>query len=635
MGMPGARRQSPPGFSPPQLATLIKQVPEGDEWIHEIKFDGYRIIALIQDGAARLLTRRGLDWTGKFPSIANAILLLPVSTAVVDGEAVMLDKNGVSNFQALQNSLRERAEHELTYFLFDLTYCNGYDLRNVPLLKRKDLLRHLLNEAGQDTPLRFSDHVQGRGREFFALACRRRLEGVVSKLAVSPYLSKRSRSWVKTKCIQRQEFVLGGYSDPAGSRIGFGSLLLGYYDPRGNLIYCGRVGTGFSAGTLRDLYKELKKREQPAPSFANPPRGADARGVHWIRPELVAEVEFTERTFEGILRHPSFQGLREDKPAGSVKWEEPLDSDTIKMTKASSTRGHARAVRLTHPDKVLFPEQGVTKGALAQYYESIAENILPYVVHRPLMLLRCPDGRHKECFFQKHLTGTAPQALHGIRVKEKKKEAVYPAIEDVQGLISLVQLGTLEIHVWGSNEDHLEQPDRMVFDLDPDIGLPWDLIVKSAVQLKELLEDFELTSFVKTSGGKGLHVVVPLRPHLIWEEVKTFSHGVATLLAGFEPERYTTAMSKSRRRGKIFIDYLRNTRGATWIAPYSTRARSGAPVSAPLSWKELMENSRLRPDFYSMENLTARLEQSGDPWSEFFKVRQSITRKILKKLVRM
>jgi len=629
----GAREGTLPDFVAPQLATLVGRAPAGEDWLHEIKLDGYRVLARIERGRARLLTRNGKDWSARFPGIAAAAARLKVDRALLDGEIVALDEHGVSKFEKLQEALsRERSEH-LVYFIFDVLHLDGRDLRAVPQVERKTLVARLLGSAR--TPIRYSEHVEGQGGAFFDRACELGLEGIVSKQKEAPYRSGRGSAWVKVKCASSQEFVIAGYTDPKGTRAGFGALLLGVHDKAGGLTYAGRVGTGFDQRLLKGLVTKLKALEQPKSPFSKLPASAVTRDVHWVKPSLVADVAFTNWTRDGILRHPTFHGLREDKPAGEVVKEEPkapapADSAPRKRRggRLARTRGSEggttiAGVTLTHPDRVLYPAQGITKRDLAVFYEEIADWILPHIVERPLSLVRCPEGQGKACFYQKHAGAGAPEALKGVKIKEKGAVRTYLYVEGLEGLISLVQMGVLELHPWGSRVDDLEHPDRLTFDLDPAPGLPWKRVVDTARQLRSLLAEVHLTAFVKTTGGKGLHVVVPLAPKQPWESVKDFARAVAESMARHSPSEYTATASKAHRKGKIFIDYLRNSRGATAVAAYSTRALPGAPVATPIDWDEL--GADLRSDHYTVENLPRRLASlKTDPWEGFLKSRQSI-----------
>ncbi|HYL05377.1 MAG TPA: DNA ligase D [Thermoanaerobaculia bacterium] len=649
--VPGARRGPLPRTIAPALATLVSAPPAGGQWLHEIKFDGYRVVCEVARGKARLLTRHGKDWTGRFPPVAAAAAELPVDSLALDGEVTVLLPDGKTSFQALQESFGEGGGlpgAAMVYFVFDLLYLDGYDLRPAPLAERKEALRRLLEAAGVTAdggPLRWSDHVTGQGEDFYRHACRYGLEGIVSKRADLPYRAGRSKEWLKVKCLQRQEMVIGGFTDPEGARAGLGALLLGAYED-GKLVYAGKVGTGFTAQVLLDLRRRLEPSERRTPPFANPPRGAEARGAHWVEPKLVCEVAFTEWTRDGHLRHPTFQGLREDKPAREVRRElpepppaaarpaggrEPAAAAAAPAAPAAPKAAGARSkavevagVRLTHPDKVLFPDRGLTKRDVAEYYERIAGWILPRLADRLLVLVRCPEGQAGECFYQKHLTEQFPAAVLRVPVEEGGKKVSYGAIDSLPGLVSLVQMGVLEIHIWGAHRDQIERPDYAVFDLDPDVGLPWERVAEAALGLRNELAEAGLRSFLKSTGGKGLHVVLPLARRHTWDELKDFTHAVAEGLAASQPDRYTTNPLKARRKGRIFVDYLRNGRGATSIAAYSTRSRPGAPVSTPLAWEELAGD--VRADTYTIENLPERLEsQAVDPWHEIDEVKQSLT----------
>ena len=599
-------RDALPPFVAPQLATLVAEPPEGAEWVYELKLDGYRIEARIQRGAARLFSRGGNEWTQRLPTVARALAALPVRRALLDGEVVVL-REGLSDFQALQNAISARDDSRCVYFVFDLLHLDGHDLRGRPLLERKEALRELLK--GADDRTRYSDHVAGRGAEFFHKACARGAEGAVCKRADAPYGSGRSRDWLKVKCKARQEFVIGGFTAPAGARAHLGALLIGEHAPGGELRYAGKVGTGFSAQSLAELHRKLRALERRESPFDPAPRGAEARGVRWVRPELVAEVEYTERTRDGRVRHPSFRGLREDKPAMQVTPERPAPA----------------APRLTHPERVVYPELGITKQDVARYYAEVAPFLLPHAANRPLALVRCPEGRTGPSFFQKHPGRGTPDSIQRVPVRESGGVAEYMVISDAAGLAGLVQLGALEIHAWGSRASDLEHPDQVTFDLDPDPTVPWKDVVAAARALRERLEELGLESFAKTTGGKGLHVVAPLAPRASWDEVKAFARALADELVTREPERYLAKASKKERRGKIFIDYLRNTRGATAVCPYSTRAREGAPVATPVAWGEI--GARLDPRRFTLLSVPRRLAKAArDPWEGYTKLRQSLPR---------
>ncbi|MBI5445224.1 MAG: DNA ligase D [Deltaproteobacteria bacterium] len=625
--LPGARRTARPASLRPQLASPVAAAPEGDGWLHEIKYDGYRILCVVEAGEATLWTRRGNDWTDRFPDVARAAAALPLGEAVYDGELVVLGRDGRPDFQALQNALRGAKGGAVAYYLFDLPYGDGYDLSRTPLSARKELLRRIL-ELGTpaNSPLKFSDHIRGHGPTVHDNACRLSLEGIVSKRADSAYEQRRTRSWLKTKCFRRQEFVVGGYTDPAGSRTGFGSLLVGYYDDAGALVFCGGVGTGFDQATLGMLHRKLRELEAAEPAFRNPPR---ARGLHWVRPELVAEVEFADWTDEGILRHPSFKGLREDKPPRDVVRERPLDAPAAGVRSSGAGRERSRTVgrrargRLTHPERVVYPGEGITKRDVAEYYAEVAPWLLPHVADRPLSIVRCPDGTAGECFYQRHVAERLPPPLRSVAIDIESGREDFLALDDAEGLLALVQLGALELHPWGCRAGDPERADRLIFDLDPGPGVAWEEVVRAAFLLREHLDRVGLESFPKTSGGKGLHLVVPLTRPAPWARLRSFAKRVADEIARSEPERFVAAMTLSKRKGRIFVDYLRNGRAATCVAAYSTRARPGAAVSLPLSWEEL--SPRIRPDGFTISDVRSRLAHlDKDPWEGFFHVRQGL-----------
>lgn len=648
--LPGARKRPYPRDLPGvEMATLVAAVPTGEEWLHEIKYDGYRMMAVLRGGRARLITRNRKDWTGSFPTLTEEMERWPETTAILDGEVVALDEKGISDFQRLQNALSGEERARLVYFVFDLLYLDGWDLSPVPLESRKAALQSFLARVARaEGPIRYSDHMIGRGAEFFDEACRLGLEGLVSKTRTSVYRSGRSKDWLKTKCLKRQELVVGGYTDPAGSRTGLGSLLLGYYDDRRKLIYAGRAGTGFTQRSLEEIRRRLESLKRDTAPFANPPR---ERGLHWVEPSLVAEVEFQEWTREGVMRHPRFRGLREDKPSSQVVKETPdRGSDagsspprsrgrasSRKTTPArrgptrpeSDREGTIEGVKLTNPDRVLYQAQGITKLDLARYYQRVAPFMLPHVQRRPLMLLRCPRGQGQPCFIQKHGGESVPDAVLQVEIQEGRGKAIGLAIEDAAGLLSLVQMGALEIHAWGARVDHIEKPVVMIFDLDPDPSVEWKRVMSTALEIRERLEHLGLVSFVKTTGGKGLHVTVPLRPKATWESVREFTRALAGTFVKDRPSEYTIELSKARRHGKILIDWMRNGRGATAIVPYSSRAREGAPVAAPLRWEEVGRS--LDPARFTIEAMLRRTSEE-DPWKDYADVRQSLTLSMMKTL---
>jgi bifunctional non-homologous end joining protein LigD len=622
-----------PGFVAPQLATLVDSVPEGEGWLHEVKFDGYRLLCRIENSHVQFLTRQAQDWTPSFKELADSAKKLSVGQALLDGEVVALDEQGKSNFQRLQNSLKGGNRALLIYFAFDLLHLDGRDLRGVPLVRRKEMLRRLLDASAgrRDAELiRYSEHWTGDGQALYEESCRRGLEGIISKRSDAPYRSERSREWLKIKCLKRQEFVIGGFTEPAGSRSGLGALLLGVFDQRRDLRYAGRVGTGFTHKSLAELRARLEPLARRTPPFVDPPKGYAAKGVHWVEPKLVAEVRFTEWTEDNLLRHPSFHGLREDKaPAGIVREQERRINTAAPAE--SADEGAIAGVKLTHPDRLVYPEQNLTKRELASYYEVIADWILPHVARRPLTLVRCPQGRKKQCFYQRHAGESLREPVHIISVKEGKGVAPYVWIDSLGGLVSLVQMGVLEIHTWGARVDRLEEPDRVTFDLDPDPALPWSRLREAAELLRGTMEDLRFGAFAKTTGGKGLHVVVPLAPKQDWDVVKQFAGRVAKRIAYEAPDLYTATASKAKREGKIYIDYLRNAWAATAVCAYSTRARAGAPVSVPLRWDELAHD--VRGDYFTVRNVPDRLARiSGDPWDGYEAARVPVMAGTLNKL---
>jgi bifunctional non-homologous end joining protein LigD len=629
--VPGARRAALPKFVQPQLATLVERPPDGDGWLHELKHDGYRILARVEHRRAQLFSRNARDWTEKFPTVAEALGRLPVEEAILDGEVTLLLPDGTSSFQALQNFGSGAARGQLAYMVFDLLYLDGRDLTGARLEDRKAALARLLASTNdQAAALRYSDHVVGAGADFFAHACKLGLEGIVSKKRDAPYRGTRGPEWLKIKCLKQQEIVIGGYTEPEGSRIGIGALLGGVFES-GRLVYVGKIGTGFDNRMLRDLQQRLSRLEQKTSPFASRPAGA-AR-AHWVKPELVAQVSFSEWTSDGKLRHPAFQGLREDKPADSVVRERPATTeDEMKRTaraprssRSAKTTAEAvvAGVRLTHADRVLYPSHGTTKLDLARFYESIAKWILPHLEDRPTTLVRCPEGAHKPCFYQKHVGYWAPESLRRVKIQEKRKVGEYLVVDSLASLIGLVQIGILEIHTWNSVVKRLEQPDRVVFDLDPGPGVEWAQVIECARVIREALHTLELESFVKTTGGKGLHVVAPVVPGPSWDETSAFTRAVAQSVARANPRRYITSMAKAERRGKIFIDYLRNIRGATSVAAYSTRATPQATMSVPLTWDEL--STKITSDHFTIANVPQRMAGlTADPWAAYWRTRQSL-----------
>ncbi|MCV9938118.1 DNA ligase D [Boseaceae bacterium BT-24-1] len=610
-----------PRFVEPCLATLQDKPPAGEAWLHEVKFDGYRLQGRISAGKVKLLTRTGLDWTERFGSgIADAFAALPCETALIDGEVVALGENGISSFSALQAALSDGETADLVFFAFDLLHLDGENLQAEPLLARKERLEELLRAAGPDSPLRYSEHFIEPGQIMLRHACRMGLEGVISKRAEAPYRSGLGRDWIKSKCTQRQEFVIAGYVPSKASRNQLGSLLLGYHEDD-ELKPVGRVGTGFTRNSAAALKKKLDAIAAKASPFKG--EAGRERGIVWVKPELVAEIAFGSWTTSKTLRHSAFLGLREDKPAQEVVAERPARAKPDRAAKKTSRKpaaGPETTVTLSNPDKPLWPDIGFTKQDLLDYYASVWEHMAPFVVERPLSLLRAPDGVGGQVFFQKHAGAGLHKAVS--RMKDKDGEELL-FIHDFDGLAALVQLGTVEVHVWGAKVGAVETPDQIIFDLDPDQGVPMERVREAALTVRQRLDELGFESFLKTSGGKGFHVVLPLKPKADWDEVKGFARDFAKAMEQAEPKLYTATLSKKARKGRIFIDYLRNGRGSTAIAPFSTRARPGAAVAMPVAW-ELLEKG-LAPDAFKAPEVTKK-GPPDDAWAAFFKPKRALKR---------
>jgi len=641
----GYPKEQLPAFVNPQLAMQAKSPSELAGWLHELKLDGYRIQARKDGARVSLLTRTGLDWTHRMKEIASEVSKLPAKSAIIDGEVVVLAADGTTSFAELQAAFREGEKHPLTYFAFDLLHLNGRSLRALPLIERKSILDSLLTSiSGEESIVRISEHVETDGAAVFAQACALGAEGIVSKRSSSKYTSGRSSSWLKIKCSYQQELVVGGFTLPSNGIHGVGALLLGYYDDHGNLIYAGRTGTGFTQKThhlLRDQLDDLRARSS---AFLDVPLSF-RRGAIWVRPKLVAQIAFASWTFDHLVRQAAFKGLREDKPARDVRREMPKDdaeppskaagkrTPSKAAAKVISSRGskatakdapeHA-AVRLTHPDKILDPQSKLTKQQLADYYWAVADYVLPYIENRPLSLVRCPEGATKPCFFQKHTSASLPPGIETIQVPDKKtgKPEPYITLSTRESLAGLAQMGVLELHPWGSRNDDLEHPDRIVIDLDPDEAISWKTLAESARQTRALLKELGLESFLKNTGGKGLHIVAPIVAEHDWPTLKQFAHAVALSLEKISPQLYLTKMSKAARKGRIFVDYLRNERGATAVSPFSPRARSGVTVSVPLSWSELDLPDRQVFHVSDFANWKGRLKR--DPWKSLPGLKQRI-----------
>ena len=606
-----------PADLPFQLATLVDDPPAGDEWIHEVKYDGYRLHLTLEGGIARAFTRNGADWSERFPGLTRAVEALPATSALLDGEAVVDDAEGRSDFGLLQEALAAKDSDAIRFEAFDLLYLNGYDLRPETLSRRKALLAALLDGAPPSGPLHAVEHFIGRGPEHHAASCALLLEGSMSKRADRPFVPGRTRDWLKVKCVARQEFVIGGWTDPAGSRAGFGALLLGVHSTSGMLRYAGRVGTGFTDRTIADVRARLDTLITDASPFADPPRLAH---THWVHPGLVAEVAFREWTRDGLLRQASFKGLREDKTTGDVAREATLSAQDATPASGPAT---VLGITITNPDRVLEPA-GISKLELARYYDAVAVWMLPHVVDRPLTIVRCPHG-DAGCFYQKHPEVRGwPDVFGTVEIRDSGGPATYFFVKDASGLIALAQLGTLEVHTWGSLASDPERPDRIIFDLDPGAGVEFAQVAEAARTVRDALGALGLEAFVKTTGGHGLHVVTPIVPQRTHDEVRAFAHGLVSTLAAAEPDRFTSVMAKDRRPGLVFVDYLRNSHGATAVCAYSTRARPGAHVSVPVTWDELAAG--LDPAAFDIRSVPERLAAlAADPWSRYAAARLPLT----------
>jgi bifunctional non-homologous end joining protein LigD len=643
-----------PEFVPPSLATLCDKAPSEPGWLHEIKFDGYRIQARIDRGRVALLTRKGLDWTDKFPNVAAAAAKLGARSALIDGEIVVEDERGVASFSGLQAALKAGEANSFIYYVFDLLHLDGRDLTALPLIGRKQQLKRLIGEKAEG-PMRYSEHFDEAGPLVLRHACEMGLEGIVSKRADAPYRGGRSDAFIKTKCANSQEFVVGGYSLSTVLPKAIGALVVGYYD-RGRLIYAGRIGTGYTRAVAADLWKRLHPLEREKPPFDQIPREeARRRDIKWVEPKMVIESEFRGWTADALVRQAAFKGVREDKPPQEVFREMPAsgasDADASKRAAAASTavatRTQARGsgkpgsktktkvrsstgsssgeeqkseVRFTHPDRVYWLDVGVTKQALADYYRAVWRCMAPHLIDRPLALVRCPDGTKGECFFQKHASAGLDDKYLKMVIDKNRRQVL--AVEDLDGLLSLVQAGVLEVHVRGSRIDRLDICDRIVFDIDPGPDVPWTQVVAAARDVRARLAAIDLVSFVKLSGGKGLHVVLPTAG-ADWETTKAFAQTVALAMHAESPDRYVVKMTKSLRPGKLFIDYFRNSLEQTSVAAYSTRARPGAPVSVPLTWEELGRSKGGAQ--YTVLNLGKRLlGLKQDPWQEMERLKQRL-----------
>ncbi|HCT04132.1 MAG TPA: DNA ligase D [Pseudomonas sp.] len=608
----------------PQLATLVDRAPDGD-WQYEIKFDGYRMLARILDGEVRLFTRNGHDWTERLPRQVKALQALKLKDSWLDGEVVSLNGDGLPDFQALQNAFDIGRSLDIVYYLFDAPFLGGVDQRKAPVEERRAALKSVLSRS-RSKLLRFSEAFVANQRDIIESACDLALEGVIGKRLGSPYVSNRNTDWIKLKCRLRQEFVIVGYTRPKGSRTGFGALLLAVNDATG-LVYAGRVGTGFDQPSLKAIYAQLTPLECKASPLATPLNSTQARGVHWVEPALVGEVHFAEWTREGIVRQAAFVALRTDKPVSQIIHEQPRAAKSLKASRPQKTEA---GVNITHPDRVIDPQSGTQKQQLAAFYEGISEWLLPFLRHRPVSLLRAPEGIEGEQFFQKHAERLAIPHIKQLDPALDPGHARLMEIDSVSALVGAVQMGAIELHTWGATSDKIETPDLFVLDLDPDPALPWKTMLEAAQLTLSVLDELGLDAFVKTSGGKGLHLVIPLARRDGWDRVKAFAKAIAQFMAQQLPERFTATSGPKNRIGKIFIDYLRNARGASTVAAYSVRARPGLPVSVPVSREELKDVRGAQQ--WTVANLQERLKGlKADPWVGYAN-RQKLSKKMWDKL---
>jgi bifunctional non-homologous end joining protein LigD len=621
----------------PELATLVEAPPKNaNEWLYEIKFDGYRLLARIQKHKPRLFTRNGHDWTGKLKALSQTLARMKLPDGWYDGEIVVLDEQGLPSFQALQGAFDAARTSNIVYYLFDLPFCDGTDLRHLPLVERRDRLAAVLEKASVDPEgvVRFSDTFDVDARDIVTSACKLGLEGVIGKKKSSPYVSRRSGDWIKLKCSQRQEFVIGGYTDPQGTRSGIGSLLLGVYDDDGNLRYAGNVGTGFSAKSLDAIRKKLNALHTDTRPF-HAATGMDKK-AHWVKPELVAEVSFAQWTITGRIRHSVFHGLRDDKPPKAIIREtampakSPVQADSgassspakKAASKPSVPESAISKLRVTHPERVIDESTGITKIDLIRYYGLVAPLMLEHLKGRPVSLVRAPSGVKGQMFFQKHLE-TAK--MIGVRQLSPELDPDHEPLMEVvsaQGMLNAAQMNVIEFHTWNAIKTAISKPDRMTFDLDPGQDVEWPAMQEAALVMRAFLNELGLVSFVKTSGGKGLHVIVPLKRRLGWDTVKDFSQAIVVHLAKALPQRFSAKSGPRNRVGKIFIDYLRNGFGATTVSAWSARGRPGMGVSVPLSWDEVEHLTSSAQ--WHVRNIHERLDAGNTPWEDYNAAAQAL-----------
>ncbi|MGZ5267924.1 MAG: DNA ligase D [Caldimonas sp.] len=644
---PGAKPAALPAAFSPQLATLVSDAPTDAGWIYEIKFDGYRLLARIDGDEVGLFTRNGNDWTSRMPGLAAAVRALGIGSGWLDGEIVVNDANGAPDFNALQNAFDSARPDSIQYYVFDLPYCAGHDLRSVPLLERRALLARLLERAPQER-IRFSENFDSSASELLQNACRMRLEGVIGKRADSPYVSRRSPTWIKLKCTQRQEFVVGGWTDPKGSRTGVGSLLLGIHDETGRLRFAGAVGSGFDEKTLVALRRSLDALASDATPFFEKPR--EVKG-HWVKPELVAEVSFGEWTPDGRVRHAVFHGLRDDKPARAITREQPIAAGEATKTAKAATKGKpagksraatpaparrapkstdpsgdatVEGIRISHPERVIDTSSGMTKLDVVNHYLAVAKLILPHLVGRPVSLVRAPAGIAGQLFFQRHADTMKIADLKQLDPAISPDHKPMVEVDSFSALIGAAQANVIEFHTWNATTRDIARPDRMIFDLDPGENVAWRDIQEGTELTRSLLDQLGLVAFLKTSGGKGLHVVVPITPKEDWDTVKALAKAIVEHMASVIPERFVAKSGSKNRVGRIFVDYLRNGFGATTACAWSARARPGLGVSVPCSWDEL--GSISSGAHWTIRNVHERLEERGDPWRGYAKTKQTLVK---------
>ncbi|HZD76381.1 MAG TPA: DNA ligase D [Acidobacteriaceae bacterium] len=632
----GAKPEPLPKFVAPQLASASERPPTGKDWLHELKLDGYRMQARVENGKVQLLTRSGLDWTHRMRPLAASLTELTAKAALLDGEVIVLDDRGISSFAALQAAFQDGTKHALHYYVFDLLHLDGHSLRSLPLTERKNLLAELIETLADDA-IRLSEHVRDEKAAIFEEACSHGAEGIVSKRADSIYISGRSASWVKIKCGLRQEFVIGGFTLPSKGGDGLGALLLGYYQ-EGKLLYAGRAGTGFT----QKSQAEIRKRLESLRSSTNPflaVGAAERKGALWVKPQLVAEVAFSTWTADNLVRQASFKGLREDKPAGEVVREKASagipNARSAASSKSRVPTASARATipaalpRITNPDKIIDRDSGLTKQQFVAYYAEVASHILPHIADRPLSIVRCPSGTAAKCFFQKHVKPGLPKGIGSVEIVDRKsgQPEPYITLSDAAVIPELGQLNVMELHPWGAPASDFEHPDRIIFDLDPDPSIDWKTLAATATEVRARLQKLGLESFLKSTGGKGLHIVAPIQCEHDWPTVKEFAHQFVLAMEADNPSLYITKMSKAARTGRIYLDYLRNERGATAVAPYSPRSRSSVPVSVPMDWSELKAQAAPRCLVAEFDGWRKRL--AHDPWAELPKTKQRLTQKAI------